>query len=250
MRLLAFVGFAIICCPIMSLTRLTERKSNNHIESRTSSTGNRRQAEKMKKERIPQVDLCQNKGCGACCKGCSTSDGEILSYCQPDGSCKSTAHDCQGPEDLCQNKGCGEECAVSDGALEVVRFCQPDGSCESNASPDCQDQEGTQASSRQALSNIKSTNKEDTPETGSADVPCIQDGIDGICHRGDNPDGGSCCDGLECVDYEPTELNNKCMKCGEKGDKCNSENHRFPRCCAGLKCHEKSMACIRGTVGH
>jgi len=110
--------------------------------------------------------------------------------------------------------------------------------------------EGRQAPSRQALSNIKSTIKEDTPETGSADVPCIQDGIDGICHRGDNPDGGSCCDGLECVDYEPTELNNKCMKCGEKGDKCNSENHRFPRCCAGLKCHEKSMACIRGTVGH
>jgi len=178
------------------------------------------------KEDTP-VDLCQNKGCGACCKGCSTSDGEILSYCQPDGSCKSTAHDCQGPEDLCQNKGCGEECAVNDGALEVVRFCQPDGSCESNASPICQGQ-----------------------ETGSADVPCIQGGIDGICHRGDNPDGGSCCDGLECVDYEPTELNNKCMKCGEKGDKCNSENHRFPRCCAGLKCHEKSMACIRGTVGH
>jgi len=211
MRLLAFVGFAIICCPIMSLTRLTERKSNNHIESRTSSTGNRRQAEKMKKERIPQVDLCQNKGCGACCKGCSTSDGmmEILSYCQPDGSCESTAPDCTGPVDLCQNKGCGEVCAVEDGMAEVLRYCQPDGSCSAISVQPCPIFSGhaahtTPASARPAsvLDNTAgNSTKKDQKQLGD----CIPGGC--LCY----PDTEQCCDPYVCHE-DPAEI------CG--GDHC------------------------------
>jgi len=45
MRLLTFLDFATICGPVMVLTRVAEMRSYNQIESRTSATGNRLQAE-------------------------------------------------------------------------------------------------------------------------------------------------------------------------------------------------------------
>jgi len=39
------MNFAIICCPVMALTHMTEKRSNKQIESRSSATGNWHQAE-------------------------------------------------------------------------------------------------------------------------------------------------------------------------------------------------------------